>query len=183
MHPYDLSRATRRALSRAWLRRRFASFGPGSSYDPVTSVVSGYENIHIGSNVFIGPQAVLSADGVRVDIGSDTVIGPGFYLIAGDHEFAIPGIPFHGAPKGRNEPIRIGRNIWIGARVTVLKGVTIGDSAIIAAGSVVTRDVEPYAIVAGVPARFLRSRFNDDAQRIHDDFLQNDSVWGQLSGK
>ncbi len=173
MHSYDLSRAIHRALTRAWLKRRFASFGTGTSYDPVTSIISGYENIHLGSDVFIGPQAFLSADGVRVDIGSDTVIGPGFYLIAGDHEFAIPGSPYHGAPKGRNEPIRIGRNVWIGARATVLKGVTIGDSAIIAAGSVVTRDVEPYAIVAGVPARFLRWRFEGGERQTHDDFLRN----------
>jgi acetyltransferase-like isoleucine patch superfamily enzyme len=166
---------------RAWLKRRFANFGPGSSYDPTTSVVGGYENIHIGRDVFIGPQAFMSADGVRIDIGDDTVIGPGFYLIAGDHEFAIPGIPFRGAPKGRNEPIRIGHNVWIGARAIVLKGVTIGDGAIIAAGSVVTRDVESYAIVAGTPARFLRWRFEGKEGQIHEDFLRKTAARGQAS--
>ncbi len=172
MHLYDLAHASQRWLTRTWLRRRFGSFGPGSSYDPITSVVSGYVNIYIGSKVFIGPHAYLSADAVRVEIGSDTVIGPGFYLIAGDHEFATPGIPFRGAPRGQNEPISIGRNVWIGARATVLKGVTIGDSAIIAAGSVVTRDVDPCAIVAGVPARFLRWRFEGEERRLHDKYLR-----------
>jgi acetyltransferase-like isoleucine patch superfamily enzyme len=108
---------------------------------------------------------------VAVHIGDDTVIGPGLYLVAGDHEFRVPGISFHGAPKGRNEPIWIGRNVWLGARVTILKGVTIGDGAIVAAGSVVTDDIDSCAIVAGAPARFLRWRFEGEGRRIHDAFL------------
>lgn len=171
MHVYDLFLGIRRKVLRACLKRRFASFGPGSSYDPMTSIIGGYEHIHLGRDVFIGAHAFLSADGVRVDIGDDTVIGPGLYLIAGDHEFATPGISFRGAPKGRNEAIKIGRNVWIGGRATVLKGVTIGDGAIIAAGSVVTRDVEPFAVVAGVPAQFMRWRFEGVARQIHEDFL------------
>jgi acetyltransferase-like isoleucine patch superfamily enzyme len=74
---YDAYRAVTRRLLRRYLKRRFASFGRGSSYDPCTSIVSGYANFHIGNDVFIGSQAFLSADGVRVDIGDDTVIGPG----------------------------------------------------------------------------------------------------------
>jgi acetyltransferase-like isoleucine patch superfamily enzyme len=135
--------------------------------------VSGYKNIHIARNVFIGPQAFISADGVRIDIGDDTVIGPGLYLIAGDHEFQVPGVPFRGGPRGLNEPIAIGRNVWIGARCTVLKGVTIGDAAVIAAGSIVTRDVDAFAVVAGAPARFRRWRFEDDDRRIHEEFLRH----------
>ena len=181
MHPYDLSRAAMRGLMRAWLKRRFGSFGHGSSYDPLTSVVAGYENIRLGRNVFIGPHAYLSADGVRIDIGDDTVIGPGLYLIAGDHEFAIPGVLFHTSPRGRNEPIRIGCNVWIGARATVLKGVTVGDGAIVAAGSVVTRDVKPFAVVAGVPARFRRWRFAENERRAHEGFLREADLGGRVS--
>jgi acetyltransferase-like isoleucine patch superfamily enzyme len=172
MHIYDLAQAAHRWLLRLLLKPRFGSFGSGSSYDPVTSVVLGYENIYVGSNVYIGPQAFLSADGVRVDIGHDTVIGPGLYLIAGDHEFSIPGVSFADSQRGRNEPICIGRNVWIGARVVILKGVTIGNSAVVAAGSVVTRDVETYAIVAGNPARFIRWRFEGGAKERHDAFLR-----------
>ena len=61
----------------------------------------------------------------------------------------------------RNGPVRIGNDVWIGQRATILPSVTIGDGAVIAAGAVVTADVAPYAIVGGVPARTIRSRFDD----------------------
>lgn len=57
--------------------------------------------------------------------------------------------------------VRIGNDVWIGTRVMVLGGVTVGDGAIIGAGSIVTKDVEPYSIVAGVPARSIRYRFSE----------------------
>jgi acetyltransferase-like isoleucine patch superfamily enzyme len=171
MHIYDLIRGVSRAALRRMLKRRFNAFGAGSSYDPTTSVVSGYQHFAIGRDVYIGPFAYLSADGVGVEIGDDTVIGPGFYLLAGDHRFDQAGLSFRDAQGGVNDPIRIGRNVWIGARVSVLKGVTIGDGAIVAAGAVVARDVEPLAIVAGVPARFLRWRFQGQERRQHEAFL------------
>lgn len=60
-----------------------------------------------------------------------------------------------------NEPIVIGNDVWIGANSIILPGVNIGDGAVIAAGAVVTRDVEPYAIVGGVPAKSIKKRFDD----------------------
>lgn len=61
-----------------------------------------------------------------------------------------------------NGDVRIGNDVWVGSNVTIMSGVTIGDGAAIAANSTVTRDVEPYAIVAGNPARFLRRRFDPE---------------------
>lgn len=61
----------------------------------------------------------------------------------------------------RKSPVVIGNDVWIGARVTILRGVTIGDGAIVAGGSVVTKDVAPYTIVGGVPARPIKQRFDD----------------------
>ncbi|WP_292146892.1 CatB-related O-acetyltransferase [Mesorhizobium sp.] len=59
-------------------------------------------------------------------------------------------------------PIVLGNDVWVGARATILSGVNIGNGAVVAACSVVTKDVEPYAIVAGNPARFVRYRFSED---------------------
>src|SRR5665811_2625453 len=62
----------------------------------------------------------------------------------------------------RKPQVVIGNDVWIGANATILRGVTIGDGAIIASGSVVTKDVAPYSVVGGVPARHIRFRFDED---------------------
>lgn len=62
--------------------------------------------------------------------------------------------------KEEKAPIEIGNDVWIGCNVTIVRGVKIGDGAIIAAGSVVTKDVQPYTIVGGVPAKFIKHRFD-----------------------
>ena len=71
-------------------------------------------------------------------------------------------VEFENSPLRDNRPIVIGNDIWIGANVVILPGVTIGDGAVIAAGAVVTNDVEPYAIVGGVPAKLIKKRFSEE---------------------
>jgi acetyltransferase-like isoleucine patch superfamily enzyme len=164
----------KRVLLRQIYKRRFAAFGTGSSYDPTTSTIGDLENFHIGRNVFIGPHAILSADGVSVTIGDDTIIGPGLCIMAGDHEFRSAGISFRDSRRGRNEPVVIRRNVWIGARVTILKGVTIGDAAVIGAGAVVTSDIPPYAIALGVPARVVGWRFEGGERETHQAFIDRE---------
>lgn len=66
------------------------------------------------------------------------------------------------SPLRNNVPVEIGNDVWIGANVCILPGVKIGDGAIIATGAVVTKDVEPYAIVGGVPAKIIKKRFDDN---------------------
>lgn len=70
--------------------------------------------------------------------------------------------PFEDSPLRNNKPVEIGNDVWIGANVVILPGVKIGDGAVLAAGAVITKDVEPYAIVGGVPARLIRKRFSDE---------------------
>ncbi|MEN8662498.1 MAG: CatB-related O-acetyltransferase [Lentimonas sp.] len=77
----------------------------------------------------------------------------------------------------------IGSDVWIGARVTILGGVRIGHGAVIATGSVVTKDVDPYSIVGGVPAKHIRHRF-DEGQRkaiLQDPWWDKDEVWIQAN--
>lgn len=80
----------------------------------------------------------------------------------GWHESANDYLPLADRKESfRKGPVVIGNDVWIGARATILGGVTISDGAIVAGGSVVTKDVEPYAIVGGVPAKPIRKRFDD----------------------
>ena len=164
--------AVARFLVRMLQRGSWAAYGAGASYDPITSRIWDRRLISLGRDVFIGPFACISA-GLPVVIGDDTVIGPGFYLMTGDHSFAVPAESnAHGTTRGRSGGVTIGRNVWIGARVTVLRGVTIGDAAIIAAGSVVTRDVPPYWIAMGAPAKPHRERFDSaEARAEHERFV------------
>lgn len=108
------------------------------------------KNIRIGKNVFINAGCFFQDQG-GISIGDNTLIGHNVKLTTLNHGFA---------PAERHNlhpaPVIIGRNVWIGAGVTVVPGVTIGDNAIVAAGSVVTKEVVANSVVAGVPAKMIR---------------------------
>ena len=108
-------------------------------------------NLRIGRNVFINQGCRLDDIG-GIELGDDVMLGPGVRLVSSGH-------PLDPALRRRQvtaAPIVVGRNVWIGAGATVLQGVTIGDDAVVAAGAVVTRDVPPGVLVAGVPARVVK---------------------------
>lgn len=108
------------------------------------------KNIHIGRNVFINSGCRFQDQG-GITLGDGALIGHNVVLATLNHDLT---------PKKRGttipSPIKIGRNVWIGANATVVPGVTIGDNAVIAAGAVVTRDVPENAVVGGVPAKILK---------------------------
>ncbi len=106
-------------------------------------------NISLGAGVFLNFNCVI-LDVVPVVIGDRTQIGPGVQILTADHPRDAAGRA-SGLEFGR--PIRIGRNVWIGGGAIILPGISVGDDAVIGAGSVVTRDVLAGAEVLGVPAR------------------------------
>jgi acetyltransferase-like isoleucine patch superfamily enzyme len=171
-HWYDTYCAAKRSLLRRLLQRRFGAFGRGSTFDPTTSTITGYHRLFVGRDVFIGRHAIISAS-TRVVIGDDTVIGAGFCLMPADHDTRTAGRLYAESPEGPGAAVTIGRNVWIGANVTVLKGVTIGDAAVVGAGSVVTRDIAPFGIAVGVPARVIRERFVGEQRRLHERRLED----------
>ncbi len=117
-----------------------------------------YRQMDIGSYVFINHHTVFSTPhGMK--IGDYVMIGPYCLFATVHHEFDDYKSPMI-FQKPRIRPIEIRKDVWIGAKVTVLGGVTIGRGAIVAAGAVVTKDVEPYSIVGGVPAKLIRYRFD-----------------------
>ena len=109
------------------------------------------KNLQLGKDVFINLGCRFQDTG-GITIGDGTLIGHGSTLTTLNH--AID--PARRADM-RPAPVVLGRHVWLGAGVTVVPGVTIGDGAVIGAGSVVTKDVPADTIVAGVPARVLRS--------------------------
>ena len=112
----------------------------------------GAGHLTIGRNCWINASCVidLSAD---VHIGNDVALAQGVMILTNTHEI---GRPTRRAGKLRNSAVRIEDGCWLGARATVLPGVTVGAGSIVAAGAVVASDVVPDTIVGGVPARLIR---------------------------
>ncbi|MGE3149656.1 MAG: acyltransferase [Pseudorhodoplanes sp.] len=111
--------------------------------------------MRIGDRTTIGFYSLLYAT-AGITVGRDCMIAPFVYIVDSDHGIAA------GTPMNRQAnvaaPISIGSDVWIGAHAIILSGVTIGDGAIVAAGAVVREDVEPNAIVGGVPAKQIGMR-------------------------
>lgn len=127
----------------------------------------------IGDNFYIGRDSLIECDAV---IGNDVILGNKVALIGKyDHHYQQIGIPIRSAShifepeytwKGLNLKVTIGDDVWIGYGSIILSGVNIGNGSIIAAGSVVTKDVEPYCIYAGVPAKKVSDRFDSPEDKM-----------------
>ncbi|MBB5723914.1 acetyltransferase-like isoleucine patch superfamily enzyme [Loktanella ponticola] len=114
------------------------------------------QGITVGDNVGISEYAYIGgAGGVR--IGSDTIVGQYFSTHSENHVFSDPDNLIREQGVTRTG-IEVGPDCWIGAKVTLLDGVTLGRGCVVAAGSVVNQSFPDYAIIAGVPARLLRMR-------------------------
>lgn len=152
------------------------------------------QHSHIGFATVIGPNCKVA----YTDIGKYCSIAPNVKVIVGTHpskKFVSTCPVFYSTRQGRGFSyvekqkfeefqfldsknrisVIIGNDVWIGANVTILQGVKIGDGAIIAAGAVVIHDVEPYTIVGGVPAKKIRDRFTDEQKEV----LQNVQWWNR----
>lgn len=124
--------------------------------------ISASSDFRTGKSCYVGPGARV---GPGVSLGDYVIIGPEVLFTGDDHNFEILGQPiaFSGRPTLRATVV--GTDVWIGARCIILSGTKIGDGAIVAAGAVVTKDVAPFSIVAGVPARQIAMRFESAQDR------------------
>lgn len=111
--------------------------------------------IKIGDNSGIGINAVLQR---HITIGKDVMMGRDVIIMTNSHKTSDAGIPMNQQGAEEIKPVVIGDDVFIGSRAILLPGVNIGNGSIIGANAVVTRDVIPYSVVAGIPARLIKMR-------------------------
>lgn len=156
------------------MRSRFRNCGSGCLFFPVNSHFS-YSTISLGKDVYIGPNANFSSAEETITIGNKVMFGPGVIIIGGDHNISKLGEYMHDVKEKlphNDAPVVICDDVWIGARSIILKGVTLGEGCVVAAGSIVTKSTPPYSIVKGCPAAVYRYRFTQEEIGVHREMLQ-----------
>ena len=157
----------------------FQSCGTNVKFYPTKSDFL-YKNISIGNNVFIGPGASFIAAISHIKIKDNTFFGPNVTIRGGNHSSHIIGkLMANYSPKDKletdDEPVVIDEDVWVGTGVIILKGVHIGRGAIVAAGAVVVRNVPPYSVVGGIPAKVIRYRWSVKDIIRHEEMLYNEN--------
>lgn len=133
-----------------------------------------YKNISIGNDVFIGSNACIQSAHGEVIIGNHVMFGPNVQIHGGNHKYAQVGKymkDIDDKMPGEDGIVKICNDVWVGAGAIILKSVTIGEGSIIGAGSVITRDVEPYTIVVGALPRKKFKRFEEATLAVHQAIL------------
>lgn len=111
--------------------------------------------ISVGNNSGLGVNCQIQG---TVLIGDNVMMGPEVYIYTTNHEYSRTDIPMCKQGYQPERPVKIEDDVWIGSRVTIMPGVTVGTGAVIAAGALVTKDVTPFSVVGGVPAKVLKWR-------------------------
>jgi acetyltransferase-like isoleucine patch superfamily enzyme len=117
--------------------------------------------VSVGNDCYLGTGVELTAWNERITIGNHVMIAAGVKMITRKHGFDDLEKPMKQQGYSQNA-ITIEDNVWIGFNAIILPGVTIGTGSIVGAGAVVSKDVEPYSIVGGVPARLIRKRMPEE---------------------
>ncbi|MGI8864249.1 MAG: acyltransferase [Solirubrobacteraceae bacterium] len=139
------------------LREGRLQIGEQTLFEPgVWITAPGAARVHIGSGTFLN-QGVMVASAELVEIGDHCMFANGCFISDAAHRFDDPDQPVTWQGFTSKGPTRIGDNVWCGAHVVITSGVTIGERSVIGANSVVTRDIPPFSIAAGSPAKVLRT--------------------------
>ena len=168
-NPSELLRLLIMGLTTVKYRYVKRCVGPGTIVGPGTTIINS-ANVRIGAGCLLQDRVYIRAGAegrVRIgdraalnsfcrlfghgglEIGEDTQLGPGTLITTTDHDY-------RGELETRFERVIVGRRVWVGANVTILPGVEIGDFAVIGAGSVVTKSIPPRSVAVGVPARVIK---------------------------
>lgn len=138
-------------------------------------MVSGAENIIAGEPISIGPNCIIYTTRAKLIIKSHFVSGPNLTIITGDHHYVVgkylDDIKDSDKIPENDQDVVIEEDVWCGANVVILKGVTIGRGSIVAAGSVVTKSCPPYSVIGGVPAKIIKRKFTEAQIIEHERIL------------
>ncbi len=174
---YEWGLARWRGLLMTLYEPRFAAHGENFWFDPFGQYT--FSSISVGDDVSLGDRACLIASRSRIVIGSHVMFGPEVIIRGGNHRIDAVGRFMKSIRDEEKRPeddlgVIIEDDVWIGTRAVVLSGVRIGRGAVVGAGAVVTRNVPPYAIVAGNPARLVRFRWEVETILDHERRLYPD---------
>jgi acetyltransferase-like isoleucine patch superfamily enzyme len=151
----------------------FGRYGSHFIFDP--DGIYNYGNIEVGDYVSIGPGAMFLASESKIIIGNKVLFAPNVSIIGGNHNTSVPCKFMYDVLDKRPEDdqdVIFEDDIWVGTGAIILKGVKVGRGSIIAAGALVNKNVPSYTIVAGVPAKPIRVRFDNlETLRMHDHSL------------
>jgi len=142
---------------------------------PMSSDFKGLCNMSIGDGSSIPKGSTFYCTEAPLTIGKKVISGPHPTIITGDHRIDVIGKYIMDSNEKLPEndaPVVIEDDVWCGANVTILKGVTIGRGSVVAAGAVVTKSFPPYSIIGGVPARLLKMRFTEEEIVEHEKILR-----------
>ena len=157
----------------AW-KRQMKYCGKNVYIRPLSSDFKGLENLSIGEGSLVPKGSTFYCTVAPLTIGRKVIFGPNPTVITGDHRIDVVGKFIADSLDKLPEndlPVVIEDDVWCGANVTILKGVTIGRGSVVAAGAVVTRSFPPYSVIGGVPARLIRMRFSPEQIKENDSIL------------
>ncbi|MBP1617623.1 MAG: putative acetyltransferase [Bacteroidetes bacterium] len=158
------------------LKNKFYIYKYGLKYVHSTCIFSKQcsisKDLRADSFAYIGPNCHIYP---KVSVGKYTMLANNVTIVGGDHYYKKWGIPIMFSGRAELKSTVIGSDVWIGSHSIIMSGVKIGNGAIIAAGAVVTKDIEPYSISGGVPAKKIGLRFTS-AEEIakHEQMLAKD---------
>ena len=154
--------------------------GKGVYIRPMSSDIKGLWNLSVGDDTSIPKGSTIYCTDVPCTIGKKVLFGPKPTIITGDHRIDILGKymtdvtvedKFVDGVNVYDQPVVIEDDVWCGANVTILKGVTIGHGSVVAAGAVVTKSFPPYSIIGGIPAKLIKMRFTEEEIMEHERML------------
>lgn len=161
-----------------WLRS-FIRFRIRQRWIKVSGMTRIHSSVHLsapnkimtfGHHVQLGPHCHVSAD---IHFGNYVLCAANVSFIGkNEHSYSFPGETIWDAPRGNDEPTMIGNDVWIGHGAIIMGGVKIGNGSIIAAGSVVTKNIPPMCIAGGNPAKIIKNRFStEELTTLHQNYI------------